>query len=208
MKILALDLSSARGTLTWRENEADLTREWANDRKNSGEFFHHLSEVRKRFGPPDRIVVGLGPGSYAGTRIAISAAVGLQVASKSELVGLSSLCAIDCVGQEYAVIGDARRQAFFLAQVRNNILAAPPALLSDAEVRASLEALRARMPIFSVEALPQFEGVSVRYPSAQILARLAQDANRAFVLPPLEPMYLREPHITTPNEVRASVPTK
>ena len=55
------------------------------------------------------------------------------------------------------------------------------------------------MPIFAVEDLPQFDGVSVRYPSAQILARLAQDANRTFVLPPLEPMYLREPHITTPK---------
>jgi tRNA A37 threonylcarbamoyladenosine modification protein TsaB len=153
-------------------------------------------------------VIGLGPGSYAGTRIAISAAVGLQVASKAELVGLSSLCAIDCGAQEYAVIGDARRQTFFLAQVRNSILSAPPELQNDAEVRVSLEALSGRMPIFSVEALPQFEGVSVHYPSAQILARLAQDANRTFVLPPLEPMYLREPHITTPNEVRASAPTK
>lgn len=206
MKILALELSSVRGSLTWRESDANLTREWSNDRKNSGEFFHNLAEVQKRFGPPDRIVVGLGPGSYAGTRIAISAAIGLRVASKGELVGLSSLCAIDCVASEYAVVGDARRQTFFLAQVRNNILSTPPELQNDAEVRASLETLKARMPIFSVEPLPQFEGVSVRYPSAQILARLAQDANRTFVLPPLEPMYLRGPHITTPKEVRASAP--
>jgi hypothetical protein len=55
------------------------------------------------------------------------------------------------------------------------------------------------MPIFAVENLPQFDGVRVRHPSARILARLAEEANRAFVLPPLEPMYLREPHITTPN---------
>ena len=131
MKILALELSSARGSLTWRENGAEFSREWSNDRKNSGEFFHNLSEVRKRFGPPDRIVVGLGPGSYAGTRIAISAAVGLQVASKGELVGLSSLCAIDCVSPEYAVVGDARRQTFFLTRVRDNILSTPPELQTD-----------------------------------------------------------------------------
>jgi hypothetical protein len=64
------------------------------------------------------------------------------------------------------------------------------------------------MPIFSVEALPQFECVSVHYPSAQILGRLAQDVNRTFVLPPLEPMYLREPHITTPKEVCPPAPAK
>ena len=199
MKVLVLELSSARGSLTWRDNDADLTREWANDRKNSGEFFHNLSDVQNRFGAPDRIVVGLGPGSYAGTRIAISAAIGLQFASKTELVGLPSLCAIDCVAPEYAVVGDARRQTFFLALVRNNALSAPPALQSEAELQNVLDGLRARMPIFAIEELCQFAGVSVRYPSSQILARLAQEANRTFVLPPLEPMYLREPHITTPK---------
>ena len=199
MKILALELSSARGSLAWRDGDAVLAREWANDRKHSGEFFHNLSEVQKRFGLPERIVVGLGPGSYAGTRIAISAAIGLQFASKAALFGLSSLCALECAAPEYAVVGDARRQTFFLAQVRNTILSAPPELQTEAELRRVLDGLRARMPIFAVEDLPQFEGVSVCYPSAEILARLAQDANRTFVLPPLEPMYLREPHITTPK---------
>lgn len=199
VKILALELSSARGSLSWRDDDGNLTREWENDRKNSGEFFHNLAEMQKRFGPPERIVVGLGPGSYAGTRIAISAAIGLQSASKAELVGLSSLCAIDCAAPEYAVAGDARRQSFFLAQVRDNILCGPPELQSEAELRTALDVLRTRMPIFASEDLPQFDAVSVRYSSAQILARLAQDANRTFVSPPLEPMYLREPHITMPK---------
>jgi hypothetical protein len=55
------------------------------------------------------------------------------------------------------------------------------------------------MPIFSIEPLLQLDGVSVRHPSARLLARLAREPNRAFVLPPLEPMYLREPHITKPK---------
>ena len=197
MKILALELSSARGSLAWREGDLEWVREWANDRKNSGEFFRNLAEGQKQFGWPDRIVVGLGPGSYAGTRIAISAATGLQLATRAELVGLSSLCAIECDASEYAVIGDARRQSFFLAQVRDRALAGPPALHDEAGLRSALD--RLQMPVFAVENLSQFKAVTVRYPSAQILVRLAADANRAFVLPPLEPMYLREPHITTPK---------
>ena len=196
MKILALELSSARGSLAWRENDVDLTREWANNRKNSGEFFQNLAEVRREFGAPDRIVVGLGPGSYAGTRIAISAAIGLHRALKAELVGLCSLSAIQCDASEYAVVGDARRQTFFLAEVRDNVLSAPPSLHSEAELRTALDSMRPRKPIFGVEELPQFADVKVAYPSAQILARLAAEANRTFVGPPLEPMYLREPHIT------------
>jgi tRNA threonylcarbamoyladenosine biosynthesis protein TsaB len=199
VKILALELSSARGSLAWRDGDLEWAREWPNDRKNSGEFFQNLAEVQKQFGPPDRIVVGLGPGSYAGTRIAISAAIGLQLAARAELLGLSSLCAIACDAPEFAVVGDARRQSFFLARVRDRILSAAPDLQSEAELRSSLAVFDAHLPIFAVEALRQFEGVPVRYPSAVILARLAAEENRAFVLPPLEPMYLREPHITTPK---------
>jgi tRNA threonylcarbamoyladenosine biosynthesis protein TsaB len=197
VKIVALELSSGHGSLAWRDGDLELPREWANARKNSGEFFRNLAEIQEQFGPPDRIVVGLGPGSYAGTRIAISAAIGLQLATRAELVGLSSLCALECDAPEYAVIGDARRQSFFLARVRDRVLSAPPALHDEAGLRSALDSLR--MPVFAVENMPQFDAVTVRFPSAQILARLAADANRAFVLPPLEPMYLREPHITTPK---------
>ncbi|MFN2622529.1 MAG: tRNA (adenosine(37)-N6)-threonylcarbamoyltransferase complex dimerization subunit type 1 TsaB [Chthoniobacterales bacterium] len=200
MKILAFELSSALGSLAWRDGEFEWTAEWANDRKNSGEFFKNVAEAQKRFGAAERIVVGLGPGSYAGTRIAISTAIGLQIATKAELVGLSSLCAIECDAAEYAVAGDARRQSFFLAQVRDRILADPPVLHTEADLRLALESFRTRMPILTVEALPQFEGVNIRYPSARILAQLAGEPNRGFVLPPLEPMYLREPHITTPKQ--------
>ena len=200
MKILALELSSARGSLAWRDDDLEWTRDWPNDRKNSGEFFQNLAEVQKQFGPPARIVVGLGPGSYAGTRIAISAAIGLQLATKAELIGLPSLCAIECGAQDYAVVGDARRQSFFLAQVRDRIMSAPPALQTEADLRKALRLLNAEVPVFAMEELRQFDGLRVRYPSAEILARLAAEENRAFVLPPLEPMYLREPHITTPKQ--------
>ena len=199
MKILALELSSARGSLAWRDGGQEWARDWASDRKNSGEFFKNLGEAQKQFGPPDRIIVGLGPGSYAGTRIAISAAIGLQFTTKAELVGLSSLCAIESDAAEYAVVGDARRQSFFLAQVHDRILTAPPTLQSEEQLRNSLAAINGRMPIFAMESLPQFAGVDPRYPSARVLAQLAAEPNRGFLLPPIEPMYLREPHITTPK---------
>jgi tRNA A37 threonylcarbamoyladenosine modification protein TsaB len=75
VKILAFELSSAKGSLAWCDGDLKWKREWPNNRKNSGEFFQNLAQVQEQFGPPDRIVVGLGPGSYAGTRIAISAAI-------------------------------------------------------------------------------------------------------------------------------------
>src|SRR4030081_247416 len=200
MKILALELSSARGNLAWRDrHDADFSREWQNDRKNSGQFFEYLTEVEKQSGKPDIIIVGLGPGSYAGTRIAISAAVGMQAASHARLIGFPSICAIECDAPEYCVIGDARRQTFFFARVCDTNLVAGPTLMSEAELRENLDKLDGKMSIFSTENLPQFERAKTRYPSAKVLARLAQDSHRSFTQPPLEPIYLREPHITVPK---------
>ena len=99
---------------------------------------------------------------------------------------------------EYCVIGDARRQSFFFAHVHDNHLVDGPTLFSERELRAKTDKLEQTMSIFCSEKLPQFDRAVVRYPSARVLARLAQDPNRSFVLPPLEPMYLREPHITKP----------
>lgn len=219
MKILALELSSARGSVAVLETEersvaaptsarqalstagtAEFAREWPNDRKNSGPFFEHLAEVQTQFGEPDTIIVGLGPGSYAGTRIAISAAIGLQAASRARLIGFPSICAIECDANEYFVIGDARRQTFFIARVRDNNLDEGPDLMSEAELREKLDKLDSRISIVATEKIPQFQRSEIRYPSAKLLARLAVDSQRSFAQRPLEPMYLREPHITLPKK--------
>jgi tRNA threonylcarbamoyl adenosine modification protein YeaZ len=201
MKILALELSSARGSIAFLDaGKVEFSREWPNDRKNSGPFFEYLAEVQKKFGKPDTIIVGLGPGSYAGTRIAISTAIGLQAASRARLIGFPSICAIECDAAEYCVIGDARRQTFFFARVRDHNLTEGPTLMPEAELRENLDKVDRKMSIFATENLPQFERAEIRYPSAKVLAQLANDSNRNFSEPPLEPLYLREPHITIPKK--------
>lgn len=198
MKILALELSTAHGSLAWLDDEVDLVREWPNDRKNSGPFFEHLADVRKQFGLPEKIIVGLGPGSYAGVRIAISAAIGLQTAARAQLIGFPSICAVDA--GEYCVIGDARRQSFFFARVRGGELVEGPNLCSEIELRDKIDKLERSMSIFASEELPQFPRAALRYPSARVLARLAPNLHQNCVAPPLEPIYLREPHITVPKK--------
>jgi tRNA threonylcarbamoyladenosine biosynthesis protein TsaB len=194
VKILALELSTARGSLAWLDqDDTDLTREWPNDRKNSAVFFENLAAVLEKFGTPDRIIVGLGPGSYAGTRIAISAAIGLQISSGAHLIGFPSISAIHYNAREYCMIGDARRKSFFFARIEG------PTLFSESELKPKLNAVGMAVPVFTSDSLPQFERAMVRFPSALVLARLAREPRRSFSLPPLEPIYLREPHITIPK---------
>jgi tRNA threonylcarbamoyladenosine biosynthesis protein TsaB len=200
VKILALELSTARGSLALLDGDvADFTRDWPNDRKNSVAFFENLDAVTEKFGVPDTIIVGLGPGSYAGTRIAISAAIGLQVSSSAHLIGFPSICAMECDANEYCVIGDARRKSFFFARIRANNLVEGPTLLSESELQSNLDALEVEIPVLTSDSLPQFERAVVRFPSALLLAKLAREPQRSFALPPLEPIYLREPHITMPT---------
>ena len=204
MKILALDLSTARGSIACCENdEVLLEQDFANDRKHSGLFFENLKTCLDRHGRPDSIVVGLGPGSYAGTRIAIATATGLHMAHRAELVGISSLCALDVEQSEYFAIGDARRETFFFAHVVDHKMADDPSLCTEEELRARLKEID--VPIYATEKL-SFNSV-VAFPSARILAKLAQDGVGKFSKPPLEPIYLREPHITKPKAVLRSTTT-
>jgi tRNA threonylcarbamoyladenosine biosynthesis protein TsaB len=203
MRTLALELSTARGSIAWLDQDRQsLFREWPNDRKDSGPFFKNLADIQEQFGALDAIIVGLGPGSYAGVRIAISAAIGLQTASNARLIGFPSICAMETGEDEYCVVGDARRQSFFFARVRANDLIEGPTLLSEIELRDKIDKLEGTLSIFASEKLPQFKRAVIAYPSAILLAGLAQDSHRNFASPPLEPIYLREPHITIPKRAK------
>jgi len=205
MKILALELSSAQGSIAWLGGERDpFAVSFSNDRKHSGLFFENLQRCSRQFGPPDLIVVGLGPGSYAGVRIAIAAAVGLRMASAAKLIGLPSLCALDTGAREYCAIGDARRHSFFFARVSTGRLLEGPTLYSAAELDARIA--DSAVPVYASESLAQFPQATVAFPSAGKLGELAREQVGAISdSQPLEPIYLREPHITTPKSSSVSI---
>jgi tRNA threonylcarbamoyladenosine biosynthesis protein TsaB len=205
MKILALELSSGRGSVAWLENDREpFVRIFANDRKHSGLFFENLQLCSREFGAPDAIVVGLGPGSYAGVRIAIAAALGLRVASATKLLGIASICGMGTGVPEYCVIGDARRASFFFGRVRAGRLMEGPSLHSLVELEKKIS--ESSVPVYASELLPQFPRATLAYPSAGKLADVARGrADEIADTLSLEPIYLREPHITVAKASRTSV---
>ena len=198
MRMLAFDLSTRRGTMALANGgEILFAREWPNDRRSSAPFFLALNEIMLEHGAPERIVVGLGPGSYTGTRISISAGIGLQATTGAVLTGLSSLSGIS-EEDEYAVIGDAKRASFFFARINRSLATADPELVSETEVNERLSSLPT-IPIYTSDELPQFAAAQVRFPSARLLCLRAQSFPQNLARAPLAPIYLREPHITTPR---------
>ncbi len=167
---------------------------WTNDRRSVAHFFEALQRFVSDFGSPQRVVVGLGPGSYTGTRIAISAALGLRAATGAEVCGASSLLAF-ADDEEYAVIGDAKRASCFFAHIRRGKLVADILLLSETEMSARMRTTDSA--IYSADELPDFAGVAQAYPRASLL--IAAETAPFAPGETISPIYLREPHITVPR---------
>ena len=88
MKTFALEMSTAKGSIALRDEGALLFDvSFAADRKHSGAFFENVQLCLERFGQPQKIVVGTGPGSYAGVRIAIATGLGLRSAIREVTAG-------------------------------------------------------------------------------------------------------------------------
>jgi tRNA threonylcarbamoyl adenosine modification protein YeaZ len=199
MTTLALELSSPQGSVALMMDERLVRQiQFANDRKNSGEFFAALQTIRREIQALDKVIIGLGPGSYAGVRIALAAGQGFAAAFCAEAAGIASLCGLECEADDYDVIGDARRGALFIACFRSRIISQDPKIIAPADLREYLK--QSELPRFRCAEVPGFENVEVTYPSAAYLA-LRVKKEPATELP-LEPIYLREPHITAPRSSR------
>lgn len=146
----------------------------------------------------DCVAVGLGPGSYAGVRIAIAAAIGLELGIGARLVGLPSVAALATEERNYLAIGDARRETFYFTRVEDGVCVEGPLLTSEAELRERLTT-QAALPVFTSVALPAFPAAQIALPSATRLARLTAAGRGITAIGDLEPIYLREPHITLPK---------
>jgi tRNA threonylcarbamoyladenosine biosynthesis protein TsaB len=202
MKILALENSATEGSIALIEdgNQTETFR-FTNDRKHSGLFFQSLQKLADRLHHLDAIVVGLGPGSYAGVRIAIATAIGLGAAHKAKapLVGVPSICAVENAPNEYHVIGDARRNSYFFARVVENQIVEGIDLYREDELRARLRSIHRDTPLLSSERLSAFPQAVICSPSAAVLGKLVEHGTVHSLENPLQPIYLREPHITIPK---------
>ena len=149
----------------------------------------------------ERIVVGTGPGSFAGIRSALAFAQGYALGSKCEVLGLPSPCAVaaqvyaDGAGFPLAVVGDARRGKFWIALFEGLKLVCPV-------FQVEKDALSLRIPLAAKVATTDAERIGdvlaetfeERYiggvkPTSDGLKAFAEENPSALVAEPL-PIYL------------------
>ena len=139
----------------------------------------------------DEIVVGIGPGSYTGLRVAVATALGIKLALGCRTFGCPSV--LGYPEENYLVIGDARRGALFLGEIRAGKLAELPRLVPRAEIVAEISKAN-RNRIFATSRIPELPAAEVLLPHARHL--VGRDESYVELQ---EPIYLKEPHITKPQ---------
>jgi tRNA threonylcarbamoyladenosine biosynthesis protein TsaB len=198
MDILALETSTPRGSLAlWRNGGVAVREEFQSDRAHNSVLFAPLERVLRQAGDLRCIVCGTGPGSYTGVRVGIAAAIGISLARNVPLIGMPSLLALNAAC--YAVCGDARRGAWWWAEVESGALTAPPVAAPQEETAARAQAWNG--PVLTMDASsPPFCETVPAVPHAERLAALAADLPDAEIARlaalPVEPIYLTAPFVT------------
>ena len=126
--------------------------------------------------------------------MAIAAATGLGLALGLEPVAVPSVCAYDVETTSFHAIGDARRGAFYYTEMQAGRCMRGPEICDEDEVHSRL-AGHADWPVFSAGSLAKFPMAQPAVTrAARLLTAPLEDISRS-----LEPIYLREPHITRPR---------
>jgi len=199
MTVLAMDTSTTRGSVALLDGGRVLLDEaFTSDRSHGSLLIPVLQRALELVGKPDVIAVGLGPGSYAGVRIAIATAMGLGMATGARLVGIPSVASLETGANAYLAVGDARRDTFYFTRVEDGECMEGPLLLDEAGLLARL-AQWEELPVLVPEPLAVVPRAMVALPRATGLARLAAAGRSVVAVGELEPLYLREPHITQPK---------
>ena len=200
MTVLAIDTSTSHGSVALLDGGRVLLDEACISDRNHGCALVPLIERARELVPRfDCIAIGLGPGSYAGVRIAIATAMGLAMATGARLVGIPSVAAWECGADHHIAIGDARRDMFYFTKVERGVCTEGPLLTDAAGLLVRLDALP-DWAVLSAESLALVPQARISLPHALTIARLAAEGRGICAVGDLEPLYLREAYISQPKQ--------
>jgi tRNA threonylcarbamoyladenosine biosynthesis protein TsaB len=233
MTLLALEASAGvESAALWKDGRLLDTRSWTGGRNHARPLFDALramlADTATAAGAIDTYAVGLGPGSFAGLRMAISCAQGMALPGAATVYGLpSSEAAAAEAARETGcdsvlVCGDGRRQRIWsgLFRLQDGLVSLdgefhldPPAdLPARLPPRAALctaawVPLAGRLAPVAAQAGGRLVERPV-IPSAIVLGELAAERlRRGLPSLPLSPLYLHPPVFVPPSFIEPNQET-
>lgn len=208
--VLAVDLSTSQGVISVCQGERLLFEaHFQSERSHNARVFAPLKEALAHVpkGGKAIIVVGTGPGSYTGVRIAIAAAQGIGLSRGWPVIGWPSICTASL--KEYSVLGDARRGMFYHARVQGGHLVQPPLIVTPGQ---ATELVQQGVGWVSFDPRPPlgFADIPLLHPSGsrlcQAITKLTDQEILDHAARALEPFYLQEAFVTTARKTGKQVP--
>lgn len=210
MNLLAIETSVPTATLCLYQAERGITvrRGWTAERNHDAWLFPALQEAMDTLGEEalDAILIGAGPGSYGGVRVALAAGVGIAAVTGAKLI---SLCSWEQLASgRGCIISDARRGGWTVRRPDGTIEVLTPEELQA--LAAAGTPLLSTEPAGALNKLGITPTAEALVPTAEGLVQtwlsMSEEARAAAAAKPAEPIYVRPPHITAavhkPWEIR------
>lgn len=199
MNLLAIETSVADATLClYRDGAYAAESAWHAERNHDAYLFPALQRALDELAdsPLDAVLVGAGPGSYGGVRVALAAGVGISMVRGAKLVAVPSWDQLAKNGE--CIISDAKRGGWTLRKPDGTI-----SVITTEELHTLLEGGTPVASVETSEAL-QKRGVNITHCGLVSTARglvetwlgMDESARAALAAKPAEPIYVRPPHIT------------
>lgn len=198
MNLLAIETSTPHASLClYAGNKVQFCTEWQAERNHDAHLFPALQQALNFLEGNqqlDYILVGSGPGSYGGVRVALAAGVGIAAVTSAKLVAIESWAQL--AEDDACVIADARRGGWTVRFPDDRI-----EVLSPEQLKALPN------PLYSTEAPGKLEHLALNtvrkeglIPTAEGLVttwlNLSEQEQSVLAARPAEPIYVRPPHIT------------
>lgn len=199
MNILAIETSLPHASLClYRDGDIVFQTQWITERNHDEWLFPALQKAMDMLNDSalNIILVGAGPGSYGGVRVALAAAVGIAQVTGAAVAALCSWAQLAEAGA--VVVSDARRGGWTMRRANGKI----DVVSTEDLKRLQEEGVR----ILTIEAhgvmqtkgiCPDSEGLQPKAGGlVQTWLDMSPDEQAAALNAPAEPIYVRPPHIT------------
>lgn len=198
MILLAIETSVSQASVSlWRHDAEIYTSTWEAERNHDAFLFPALQQALDALSDgeqPDYILIGAGPGSYGGVRVALAAGVGIATVTGAKLVALESWAQL--ADGDACVVADARRGGWTVRLPDGKI-----EVMSTAQVQALAH------PIYTTEAAGVLDSRGITSARKEKLNPTASgivctwlamtpEQQATAASRPAEPIYVRPPHIT------------